>query len=211
MTQLHEVVDLHGSPRPSRSRRAGAVDHERLARAVREMLLAIGEDPERDGLRETPERVARACAELFAGLADDPARHLARAFDEGTGDLVLLRAIDFTSTCEHHLLPVLGTAHVAYLPAPGRVVGLSKIARTVELFARRPQLQERMTAEIADALIEHAGARGALVIVEGEHMCLRMRGVGKRGAVMRTMAARGELARDDARRREATELLLAGS
>ena len=186
-----------------------AVDRPRLERAVREMLLAIGEDPTREGLLDTPARVARSWQELFGGLAEDPGVHLARTFEQESEDLVTLSDIEFTSFCEHHLLPVFGRAHIAYLPSQRRVVGLSKLARTVEVFARRPQLQERMTAQIADALMEHLEPEGVLVVVEAEHMCMKMRGVRKQQPVMKTLAARGRM-RDDARLRQETLLLLLG-
>ena len=186
-----------------------AFDRPRLERAVREMLLAIGEDPAREGLAETPARVARAWQELFAGLAEDPGIHLARTLEQESEDLVTLADIEFTSFCEHHLLPVFGRAHIDYLPSRRRVVGLSKLARTVEVFARRPQLQERMTAQIADALMEHLEPEGALVVVEAEHMCMKMRGVRKQQPWMKTLAARGRM-RDDARLRQETLLLLLG-
>ncbi|MEO7974917.1 MAG: GTP cyclohydrolase I FolE [Thermoanaerobaculia bacterium] len=176
---------------------------------MREMLFAIGEDPSREGLVETPARVARAWQELFAGLNEDPGVHLARTFEQESEDLVTLSDIEFTSFCEHHLLPVFGRAHIAYLPSQRRVVGLSKLARTVEVFARRPQLQERMTAQIADALMEHLAPEGALVVIEAEHMCMKMRGVRKQQSVMKTLAARGRM-RDDARLRQETLLLLHG-
>jgi len=184
-------------------------DLARLERAVREILLAVGEDPERDGLRETPRRVARAYAELLSGLHQDPARHLGRVFEHHSAqdDLVIVRDIEFCSMCEHHLLPFYGRAHVAYLPDHGRVVGLSKIARTVDLFARRPQLQERLTADIADSIVAHLDARGVAVVVQAEHLCLRMRGAEKRGADMVTTAFRGQLERNRALRSEALELL----
>jgi GTP cyclohydrolase I len=184
-------------------------DLPRIERAVREILLALGQDADRDGLLETPRRVARAYAELLGGLREDPAQHLGRVFDHSTenDDLVLVRDIEFSSLCEHHLLPFNGTAQVAYLPAKGRVVGLSKIARTVDVFARRPQLQERLTAEIADAISLHLEARAVAVIVRAEHMCLRMRGAAKRGADMVTSAFRGEFERNRALRAEALALL----
>lgn len=188
-------------------RRPGAVDLDRLSGAVREILEAIGEDPDREGLLETPARVARAYGEIVAGLGEDPGAHLAKTFEQASGDLVTLSGIDFTSLCEHHLLPVIGSAHVAYLPADGRVVGLSKIARTVDVFARRPQLQERMTAEIADAITTHLAPRGVLVLIEARHLCLAMRGAEKQGAVMRTVASRGLFEREEGRRREALDLL----
>ncbi|MEO6025379.1 MAG: GTP cyclohydrolase I FolE [Candidatus Binatia bacterium] len=173
-------------------------DKTRIARAVREILVAIGEDPERDGLRETPDRVARAYGEIFSGLREDPTRHLARTFahEGGADDLVMVRHIEIFSVCEHHLLPFTGVAHVAYLPGDGSVVGLSKIARMVDDYARRPQIQERLGAQIADALMVEAGARGAAVVIEGVHMCMRMRGVAKHGADMLTTAVRGLLATD---------------
>jgi GTP cyclohydrolase I len=152
--------------------------------------------------------VARAYVEMFAGLHDNAARHLARRFDhEGGDDPVVLRNIEFSSTCEHHLQPFLGRAHLAYLPAGGKVTGLSKLARTVDVFARRPQLQERLTAQIADALHGDLGARGAAVMIEGEHLCMRVRGVRKRDAVMITTASRGAYAEDPALRREIFALL----
>ncbi|HVO22473.1 MAG TPA: GTP cyclohydrolase I FolE [Candidatus Margulisiibacteriota bacterium] len=184
-------------------------DLPRIERAVREMLFAVGEDPDRDGLVETPRRVARAYAELLGGLREDPAQHLGRVFEHRTenDDLVLVRDIEFSSLCEHHLLPFTGTAQVAYLPDKGRVVGLSKIARTVDVFARRPQLQERLTADIADAISEHLEARAVAVVVRAEHLCLRMRGAAKRGADMVTTAFRGEFARNQSLRAEVLGLL----
>jgi len=182
-------------------------DLPRIERAVREMLLAIGEDPERDGLQETPARVARSWGELFAGLRQSPDHHLERTFEQESEDLVTLRDIEFSSVCEHHLLPVFGHAHVAYLPAGRRVVGLSKLARTVEVFARRPQLQERLTAQVADALMDHLEPQGALVVVEAEHMCMRIRGVRKREPVMITIAHRGAFSADARLRQETLGLL----
>lgn len=184
-------------------------DLPRIERAVREILIAVGEDPDRDGLVETPRRVARAYGELLAGLREDPAQYLGRVFEHRTDndDLVLVRDIEFSSLCEHHLLPFNGTAQVAYLPDKGRVVGLSKIARTVDVFARRPQLQERLTADIADAISQNLQARAVAVIVRAEHMCLRMRGAAKHGADMVTSAFRGEFERNRALRAEALGLL----
>jgi GTP cyclohydrolase IA len=184
-------------------------DLPRIERSVREILFAVGENPDRDGLLETPRRVARAYAELLGGLREDPAQYLGRVFEHSTDndDLVLVRDVEFSSLCEHHLLPFNGTAQVAYLPAKGRVVGLSKIARTVDAFARRPQLQERLTAEIADALSLHLQARAVAVILRAEHMCLRMRGAAKRSADMITSAFRGEFERNRALRAEALGLL----
>jgi GTP cyclohydrolase I len=197
---------LPAAPAPA----APAVDRPRLERAVREMLLAIGEDPTREGLVDTPARVARAWQELFSGLGEQAGVHLARTFVQESEDLVTLSDIEFTSFCEHHLLPVFGRAHIAYLPSRRRVVGLSKLARTVEVFARRPQLQERMTAQIADALMEHLEPEGALVVIEAEHMCMKMRGVRKQQPVMKTLAARGRMRDDDGLRQETLLLLLGG-
>lgn len=187
------------------------VDQERIRRAVRELLAAIGEDPDREGLLDTPVRVARAYAELFGGLHEDAATHLARTFEQDSEDVVSLRDIEFSSVCEHHLLPVFGRAHVAYLPSQRRVVGLSKLARTVDVFARRPQLQERMTAQIADALMQHLAPQGSLVVIEAEHMCMKMRGVRKTQPVMSTIAHRGVFTRDAGLRKEVLSLLLAGA
>lgn len=185
------------------------VDLPRIERAVREILAAVGEDPDREGLAETPARVARSYAELLAGLRDDASRHLARTFEhEAAGDdLVVVREIDFQSMCEHHLLPFRGRAHVAYLPANGRVVGLSKIARTVDVFARRPQLQERLCANVADAIAEHLGARGVAVVMSAEHLCMQLRGARKQDADMVTTAFRGVLADDEMLQRKAMLLL----
>lgn len=199
------ISRLQQAPSPSSQLRP--FDRERAERAVRELLCAIGENPDREGLLETPARVARAYRELFSGMHENAASHLARTFEQESGDLVTLSDIEFSSFCEHHLLPVFGRAHVAYLPADRRVVGLSKLARTVEVFARRPQLQERMNAQIADALMEHLVPRGALVVVEAEHMCMKMRGVRKENPVMRTVAARGLFATDSGLRLEALALL----
>lgn len=189
------------------------VDLDRIARAVREILAALGENPDREGLVDTPARAARAYAELLSGLHDGPERHLARVFDHATpgDDLVVVRAIDFQSMCEHHLLPFRGKAHVAYLPAGGKVVGLSKIARTVDVFARRPQLQERLTANIADAIAQHLGARGVAVVITAEHLCMQLRGARKQHADMVTTAFRGALADDEAMNRRAMLLLSGGS
>lgn len=187
------------------------VDQERIRRAVRELLAAIGEDPDRDGLLDTPARVARAYSELFGGLHEDAATHLERTFEQDSEDVVSLRDIEFSSVCEHHLLPVFGRAHVAYLPSQRRVVGLSKLARTVDVFARRPQLQERMTAQIADALMQHLEPQGSLVVVEAEHMCMKMRGVRKTQPVMTTIAHRGVFTADRGLRQEVLSLLLAGA
>ena len=182
-------------------------DQAKAECAVRDLLVAIGEDPEREGLLDTPARVARAYRELFAGLYEEPSEHLARTFEQDSEDLVTLRDIEFTSFCEHHLLPVFGKAHVAYLPSQRRVVGLSKLARTVDVYAKRPQLQERFNAQIADALMEHLEPRGVLVVVEAEHMCMKMRGVNKQQPVMSTFAGRGVFSEPSEMRSEVFGLL----
>jgi GTP cyclohydrolase I len=169
---------------------ARGVDQPRIARAVREILLAIGENPDREGLERTPARVAEAYAELFAGMAEDPRHHLGVTFDEGHKEMVILRDIPFASLCEHHLMPFTGVAHVGYIPE-GRVVGLSKLARLVEGFARRPQVQERLTSEIADALMDGLNPDGCGVVIEAAHTCMTIRGVQKPGATMVTSAMRG--------------------
>ncbi|MCU1631963.1 MAG: cyclohydrolase FolE [Micrococcaceae bacterium] len=184
------------------------VDQPRIARAVREILAAIGEDPDRDGLLETPTRVARAYAEMFAGLHQDAAEVLSTSFDLEHQELVLVKDIPFYSTCEHHLVPFHGTAHIGYIPSEdGRVTGLSKLARLVEVYARRPQVQERLTTQIVDAMMEHLKPKGAIVVIECEHMCMSMRGVRKPGAKTVTSAVRGQI-RETATRAEAMSLIL---
>lgn len=183
------------------------IDHRRAAAAVRELLIAVGEDPEREGLRDTPDRVARACAEMFAGLQQDPAEVLQRTFEIDHDELVMVKDIEVYSTCEHHLLPFHGVAHVSYIPAKdGRVTGLSKLARLVDVYAKRPQVQERLTSQIADAIMRHLKAQGALVVLDCEHLCMSMRGVRKPGARTQTSAVRG-LLRDSATRAEAMSLV----
>ena len=183
------------------------VDLARIESAVREILLAVGEDPDRGGLLETPARVARSYAEIFSGLRSDPAELLATTFDLDHDELVIVRDIPLYSTCEHHLVPFHGAAHVGYLPGTsGKVTGLSKIARLVDLFAKRPQVQERLTSEVADALVEHLDVAGVIVVVEAEHLCMSMRGVRKPGATTITSAVRGQL-RDSTTRAEAMALL----
>ena len=186
---------------------ARGVDLPRIARAVREILIAVGEDPDREGLVDTPKRVAKAYAEIFRGLREDASVHLSRTFEQASGELITVTNVNFFSTCEHHLLPFHGQAHVAYLPRHGRVVGLSKLARTVEVFARRPQLQERLTDQIADALVDAFDAAGAVVMVEAEHMCMRMRGVRSHDARMTTFARRGVYRDDEARGQAAVALV----
>ena len=189
---------------------ASGVDQARAEAAVRELLRAVGEDPDRDGLLETPARVARAYAELFAGLRQDAAEVLATTFSIDHEEMIIVRDIELFSTCEHHLLPFHGVAHVGYIPnESGVVTGLSKLARLVEVFARRPQVQERITTQIADALVEHLRARGVIVVIEAEHLCMTMRGVRKPGARTITSAVRGQL-RDPATRSEAMSLLIGG-
>jgi GTP cyclohydrolase I len=186
------------------------VDKPRIERAVREILIAIGEDPNREGVLGTPERVADAFEYLFAGLAEDPTRHLEVGFMEDARDMVLVRDIPLASLCEHHLLPFIGKAHVAYAPS-GRVVGLSKLARLMEGYARRPQLQERLTAQIADALYEDLGSRGSIVVIEADHSCMTMRGVQKPGSITVTSAARGIYEEQEALRAEVMALISQGA
>lgn len=198
---------LPGEAEAAKHSRPLPVDLPRIERAVREILLAIGEDPDRDGLLETPRRVARAYRDIFSGLTDSAARHLQTQFEHESHQAVVVSGIDFNSTCEHHLLPFRGQAHVAYLPQKRRVVGLSKLARTVDVFARRPQLQERLTEQIADALDEHLSARGVVVLLEAEHFCMTLRGACKPGAVTTTLAARGLYRSDAAARGEILSLM----
>lgn len=186
------------------------VDQERIAAAVREILFAIGEDPDREGLQETPARVARSYTELFAGVGKDPAELLGTTFDVSHDEMVLVRDIELWSMCEHHLVPFTGVAHVGYIPAKdGRVTGLSKLARLVDLYATRPQVQERLTTQVADAIVEHLHARGVIVVIECEHLCMTMRGVRKPGAKTVTSAVRGYL-REPATRAEAMALIMGG-
>jgi GTP cyclohydrolase I len=180
-------------------------DHERAERAVKELLLAIGEDPEREGLKDTPSRVARAFKENFAGMWQSPEDVLTTTFDIGHEELVIIRDIEVFSHCEHHLTPFHGIAHVGYIPS-GKITGLSKVARLVDLFARRPQVQERLTSQIADAMVEILDAAGVIVIIDCEHMCMSMRGVRKSQARTVTSAVRGIL-RDAATRAEAISLI----
>lgn len=183
-------------------------DAPRVEAAVRELLIAIGEDPDREGLRETPARVGRAGAELFAGLHAGPQEVLATSFEAGHDELVLVRDIDVASVCEHHLLPFRGVAHVGYIPGShGRVTGLSKLARLVDLYARRPQLQERLTTQVADALVTHLSPRGVMVVVEAEHTCMSMRGARTPSATTVTSAVRGGM-REAATRAEVMQLIV---
>ncbi|MER5470325.1 GTP cyclohydrolase I FolE [Streptomyces sp. NPDC002935] len=187
----------------------GEFDEKRAENAVRELLIAVGEDPDREGLRETPGRVARAYKEIFAGLWQQPEDVLTTTFDLGHDEMVLVKDIEVFSTCEHHLVPFRGVAHVGYIPATsGKITGLSKLARLVDVFARRPQVQERLTTQIADSLMEILEPRGVIVVVECEHMCMSMRGIRKPGAKTITSAVRGQL-RDAATRNEAMSLIMA--
>lgn len=186
----------------------GTVDLARIEEAVRDILLAVGENPDRAGLKETPRRVAYAYAELFAGLRVNPADALATTFEEGHQELIMVCDIDVQSLCEHHLLPFMGQAHIGYVPgASGCVAGLSKLARLVEIYARRPQLQERLTSQIADCLYTTLDAAGAVVVIECEHTCMTLRGIRKGGARTVTSAVRGTLQSDVRTRNEAMELL----
>jgi GTP cyclohydrolase I len=185
-----ETQGAQQSAQQSAQQGARAVDHERIKRAVREILAAIGEDPDREGLLETPARVARMYAEMFSGLHQDPKVHLQKAFTEKYDEIVLIRDIAFNSVCEHHLLPFMGHAHIGYLPN-GRVLGLSKLARLVEVVSHRPQVQERMTETIADLLENDLGAKGVAVVVEASHTCMTIRGVRKPGSLCVTSAMKG--------------------
>ncbi|MFF3264221.1 GTP cyclohydrolase I FolE [Streptomyces sp. NPDC002932] len=187
----------------------GEFDEKRAAAAVRELLIAVGEDPDREGLRETPGRVARAYKEILAGLWQEPEDVLTTTFDLGHDEMVLVKDIEIVSLCEHHLLPFHGVAHVGYIPAEsGKITGLSKLARLVDVFARRPQVQERLTTQVADSLMRILEARGAIVVIEAEHMCMSVRGIRKPGAKTTTSAVRGQL-RDASTRAEAMSLILA--
>ena len=190
---------------------ASAIDRDRIARAVREILEAIGEDAGREGLRDTPARVARMFAETCAGLHEDPARHLKVTFDAGHDEMIMVRDIPLYSMCEHHLVPFYGQAHVAYIPnVDGRVTGLSKVARLVEGFARRPQVQERLTTQVADEIESTLQPRGVLVVVEAEHLCMSMRGIRKPGASTVTSAVRGIFRDDVSARMEAMQFIDSG-
>jgi GTP cyclohydrolase I len=187
----------------------GTFDEKRAQDAVRELLIAVGEDPDREGLKDTPGRVARAYREIFAGLWQRPEDVLTTTFDLGHDEMVLVKDIEVLSSCEHHLVPFVGFAHIGYIPSTsGKITGLSKLARLVDVFARRPQVQERLTTQIADSLMEILEPRGVIVVVECEHMCMSMRGVRKPGAKTITSAVRGQL-RDPATRAEAMSLIMA--
>jgi len=198
-TDLDDLLRAPSTERP--------VDLPRIEDAVREILVAVGEDPDREGLRETPARVARSYAEIFAGLRQAPADVLTTTFDIGHDEMVLVRDIEMWSMCEHHLVPFTGQAHVAYIPnRSGKITGLSKLARLVDVFAKRPQVQERLTTQVADAMVALLEPRGVMVVIEAEHLCMTMRGVRKAGARTLTSAVRGQL-RDPATRAEAMSLI----
>lgn len=183
------------------------IDRERVQAAVRDLIAAIGDDPTREGLRETPRRIADMYAEIFEGLTIDPRDYLRVGFEVPHDEMVILRNIPFYSMCEHHLLPFAGHAHVVYIPTPGRLSGISKLARIVDVFSRRPQVQERLTSQIADTLMDQLGAQGVLVVLEAEHYCMTMRGVRKAGSRMLTSAVRGDMKDNDITRKEALALI----
>ncbi|MCL3861451.1 GTP cyclohydrolase I FolE [Actinotalea sp. K2] len=202
MAHTADDVPLADLPFPA------AYDAPRAERAVRELLLAVGEDPDRDGLRETPARVARAYAETFAGLHQNPRDVLATVFDLGHEEMILVKDIPMYSTCEHHLVPFHGVAHVGYIPgSDGRITGLSKLARLVDVYALRPQVQERLTTQVANAMVEVLRPNGVIVVIEAEHLCMSMRGIRKAGSRTITSAVRGQM-RDVATRAEAMSLIL---
>lgn len=189
-------------------RKGPRMDRDLIEQGVRMILEGVGEDPAREGLLDTPRRVADMYGEIFAGLTQDPAEHFCVTFNEGHQEMVLIRDIPLYSVCEHHLLPFLGRAHVAYIPGKdGRICGLSKIARLVDVFAKRPQVQERLTSQVADTLVENLDPQGVLVVIEAEHLCMSMRGVQKPGAVTTTSAVRGIFERKAATRAEAMSLI----
>ena len=186
------------------------MDKERIERAVREILIAIGEDPDREGLKETPKRVANMYEEIFSGISENPEKHLKIFNEPGNDELVIVRDIPLYSMCEHHLLPFVGKAHIAYIPDDGKIIGISKLARIVNSYARRPQLQERLTAQIADFLEENLNPLGVAVVIEAEHLCMTMRGARASGAQTRTSALRGTMRSDSKTRAEAMSLLTGG-
>lgn len=203
---MAEPVETHSQVTALRT---PVFDQPRAEAAIRELLYAVGEDPDRPGLQATPARVARAYREVFAGLYTDPDAVLETTFDEQHDELVLVKEIPMYSTCEHHLVSFHGVAHVGYIPGrDGRITGLSKLARVVDLYARRPQVQERLTGQIADAVMRKLDPRGVIVVVEAEHLCMAMRGVRKPGAITTTSAVRGQFKTDNASRAEALELIL---
>lgn len=199
---------MSGDPAADQPDRLPDIDHDRIERAVREILIAIGENPDRDGLTDTPARVARSFAEQFAGMRQHPEEVLTTVFDAEHDEMVLVRDIEVYSTCEHHLVPFFGFAHIGYIPnEKGQITGLSKLARLVDLYARRPQVQERMTSQVADALMGVLEPRGVIVVIEAEHLCMAMRGVRKPGAKTVTSAVRGMFRDSDRTRAEAMSLM----
>jgi len=186
--------------------RKSSIDKKRIADAVREILFAVGEDPDREGLRETPHRVARMYHELFCGLHEDPATYTKKFFSESYNDIILVRDISFSSMCEHHLMPFMGKIHIGYIP-DGRVIGLSKLARVIEVFSHRPQLQERLTEEIAELLYKELKAKAVAVVVEAEHTCMTLRGVKKPGSLCVTSALRGGFLKHPSSRAEILALI----
>jgi len=193
-------------PTEKKPAKKNAIDKNRIVAAVREILLAIGEDPDREGLQETPHRVARMYQELFGGLHEDPAAYAKKFFSETYSEVVLVRDISFNSICEHHLMPFMGVVHIGYIP-DGRVIGLSKLARVIEVFSLRPQLQERMTADIADLLFKELKAKAVAVVVEAEHTCMTLRGVKKPGSLCVTSALRGGFLKHPSSRAEILALI----
>ncbi len=204
---MREKTDLSEQPEQPGHKVTPGVDMEKAKVAVRMILEAIGEDPDREGLRDTPARVARMYAEVCHGLYHDPKEHLKVTFDEDHEEMVIVKDIPIYSLCEHHLVPFYGKAHIAYIPKAGRVTGLSKLARVAEGYARRPQLQERLTSQIADSIMEVLQPRGVLVVIEAEHMCMTMRGVKKAGSKTLTSAVRGQFKTSQATRAEAMSLI----
>ena len=201
-------MSVSEEPSGRRDQPAPPVDKERIEAAVREILAAVGEDPERDGLLDTPARVARMYEEIFAGLREVPSEHLEVSFDVGHDEMVMVRDISLVSTCEHHLVPFIGKAHVAYIPnADGRVTGLSKLARLVDAYARRPQVQERLTSQVANEIERTLQPRGVMVVIEAEHLCMSMRGVRKPGSTTVTSAVRGLFRSNVATRQEAMRFI----
>ena len=201
-------MTANGSPRGPLYTGGSVFDQDRAEKAVRELLLACGEDPDREGLQDTPARVARAYLEMFGGLYTDPDEVLGKTFDECHDELVLVTDIPMYSTCEHHLVPFHGVAHVGYIPnAAGRVTGLSKLARLVDLYARRPQVQERLTSQVADAVMRRLEPQGVIVVVQAEHLCMAMRGIRKPGSITTTSAVRGLFKTSASSRGEALELM----
>ncbi len=183
------------------------INQKKIEKAIKEILIAIGEDPKRSGIKDTPKRVARMYAELFGGLHSDPAKELTVFHEEDHEEMVMIKDIPFYSMCEHHLVPFFGKAHVAYIPTMGRVTGLSKLVRVVEGFAKRPQIQERLTSQIADCIMKKIKPRGVFVVIEAEHLCMSMRGVKKPGAITTTSAVRGVFQKNAKTRAEALSLI----